>query len=454
MNAVTQPTRNRAPRATISTEVAAPAAEARRGTKLARKAATVLLSTLKWTGMVLLASLVAALVVISLVWGPTPLYLSLPLAAVWLGLVALLVRGPARFGRWRTQLAAALSFCALGLLTVLVSQFSAYTPAIVDAQGKPLPGSIASLEKVSLNGSDQWISIRGKSTHNPVLLFLAGGPGGSQLTTARYALAGLEERFTVVQWDQPGSGKSFDAVDRATLTPERYIEDGHALVAYLLKRFGQEKVYLVGESWGSALGVWMAQRDPEQFYAFVGTGQMVSFLETDLSDYNFALNRAKQQGDAAKVRQLEGQGPPPYYGSNVAWTQTNYLLDGFAYMDSDPNINGGFNTPRDIFSPEYGLYDKVNWVRGPLDTLNIMYQQLWDRDLRKEAPRLEVPVYFLIGRHDVNAPPALAEDYYRMLQAPHKEFIWFEHAGHTPWTSEPAKFVDVLVNRVFTGARP
>jgi pimeloyl-ACP methyl ester carboxylesterase len=296
--------------------------------------------------------------------------------------------------------------------------------------------------------------MRGKSTGNPVLLFLAGGPGGSQLTTARYALAGLEDDFVVVQWDQPGSGKSFDAVDRTTLTPERYITDGHALVQYLQQRFGQEKVYLVGESWGSALGVWMVQRYPEQFHAFVGTGQMVDFLETDLFDYNFALNLAKERGDTAKAAQLEKQGPPPYYGSNVVWDQTNYLLDGFAYMDSDPNINGGFNTPRDILSPEYGLYDKVNWVRGPLDTLNVMYQQLWDTDLRTEAARLEVPVYFLIGRHDVNAPPALVEDYYQRLQAPHKEFIWFEHSGHTPWTSEPTKFTDVIVNKVLAGIKP
>jgi hypothetical protein len=199
MNAVTQPAGNRAPRATISPEVVAPAAEAAHGASLARKVLTVLLSILKWMGMMLLALVAAAFVVVSLVWGPTPLYMPLPLAAVWLGLVALLVRGPAHFGRWRAPLAAALGFFALGLLTVLLSQFSAYTPAIVDAQGKLVPGSIAALEKVSLNGSDQWISIRGKSTHNPVLLFLAGGPGGSQLTTARYALTGLEDRFVVVQ---------------------------------------------------------------------------------------------------------------------------------------------------------------------------------------------------------------------------------------------------------------
>ena len=95
--------------------------------------------------------------------------------------------------------------------------------------------------KVTLNGSQQWVSIRGKDITKPVLLFLAGGPGGSQLATARFALGGLEEHFVVVNWEQPGSGKSFDAVDRSTLTPERYIEDAHALVLLLRERFERKK---------------------------------------------------------------------------------------------------------------------------------------------------------------------------------------------------------------------
>ena len=136
-------------------------------------------------------------------------------------------------------------------LAVVASQAFATTPPIVDAQGKPLPGSIAALEKVTLNGSEQWISVRGRDTTSPVLLFLAGGPGGSQLATERYALSGLEEHFVVVNWEQPGAGKSFDAVDRATLTPERYVEDAHALALLLRERFGQEKIYVLGESWAA-----------------------------------------------------------------------------------------------------------------------------------------------------------------------------------------------------------
>jgi hypothetical protein len=151
----------------------------------------------------------------------------------------------------------------VGLLAVLASQIFAATPPIVDANGNPIPGSTATLEKVELNGSQQWISIRGRDMNKPVLLFLAGGPGGSDLASARRALAALEDHFVVVNWEQPGAGKSFDAVDRSTLTPERYITDGLSLVSYLRERFDEDKVYVLGESWGSALGIWMVQREPQ-----------------------------------------------------------------------------------------------------------------------------------------------------------------------------------------------
>jgi pimeloyl-ACP methyl ester carboxylesterase len=232
------------------------------------------------------------------------------------------------------------------------------------------------------------------------------------------------------------------------LTPERYLTDGYELVLYLRERFGQEKLYVVGESWGSALGIMLVQRYPDLFYAFIGTAQMVAFLETDLICYDFAIKWAQEQGDTQKVARLQEQGPPPYYGEGVAWKQITYLKDTYAYMNQDPAIIGGFNTLRDLASPEYGLIDKVNWARGPLETLGVVYPHLWDVDFRKQATRLDVPVYFLIGRHDVNAPPALVEAYYELLDAPHKELVWFEHSGHTPWTSEPDKFVEVMVNTV------
>lgn len=336
----------------------------------------------------------------------------------------------------------------IAVLAVVASQFFASTPPIVDSNGQQIPNAIASLEKVTINDSDQWITIRGQNKENPVLLFLSGGPGGSQLVTERRALGKLEESFIVVNWDQPGAGKSYNAVDQKALTVDRYVNDGLALAAYLRDRFQKEKIFLLGESWGSALGVWMIQKEPDLFYAFGGTGQMVAFLENDLKCYQFAIDQARERGDTKKIQALEKQGPPPYYGKGTALKESAFLLETFRYMNADPDISDdGFNTLQDLAGHEYGLLDKVNWFRGLLYTLDVVYPQLWEVDFRIQAPALEIPVFFLIGRHDVNAPPDLTEAYYQILQAPKKELIWFERSGHNPWVTEADLFSEVLVDR-------
>lgn len=341
---------------------------------------------------------------------------------------------------------------AVSILAVFMSQWFATTPPIVDASGRSIPGSIAELEQVELNGSKQWVSIRGHDRTKPVLLFLAGGPGGSQLAATRKQLGDLEKHFVVVNWEQPGAGKSYHAVDLAGLTPERYIADGHALTLYLRQRFNQDKIYILGESWGTVLGIWLVQRSPDMYHAFVGAAQMVSFLETDSYCYNLALQTAFGKGDFKKVGTLMRQGPPPYYGDGVARKAAEYLLYLSQVMMSNPAITGpGYDTIGDIASPEYGLYDKVNYARGLIATMDVVYSQLWEVDLRTQAPHLEVPIYLLEGRHDVNAPPALAEDYLQKLEAPYKQLIWFEHSGHSPWVDEAGKVVDVMVNTVLAG---
>lgn len=418
-----------------------------RRTSIARKIVFAVLGVL---GSIVLLILALPVLVTSFITG-TPLWLAIVLIAVDVALVYALVRF---ISSPMLVVGIAVAWIVVSLLAIWFSQLFAYTPLIVDANGQPLPNSIAVLEKIKINDSEQWVSIRGHDTNKPVLLFLAGGPGGSQLVTARRTLGDLEKHFVVVNWEQPGAGKSFDAVPRATLTPERYIQDGRALAMYLRERFDEEKIFVVGESWGSALGILLVQRYPELFHAFIGTGQMVAFTETDVLCYEFALNWARERGDTEKVNQLIAQGPPPYYGQGVAMKQAAYLLDTFAYMNQNPAIpDNGFNTLDDMSAHDYGLYDKVNYVRGVLETLDVVYPQLWDIDFRKTAVEIKVPVYFLLGRHDVNAPPSITQEYYALLQAPHKELIWFERSGHTPWTTEPAAFIDAIVTRVLAQTR-
>lgn len=376
-----------------------------------------------------------------------PLPVSLVLALIDLGIVAALWRLD-RSGR--VIAAAGAGLLVVALLAIWISQVTATTPPITDANGDPIPGSIATLEQVTLGDSEQWVTIRGQSTENPVLLFLSGGPGGSELAMTRKYLGALEAHFVVVNWDQPGTGKSYRAVDFDELTPERYVSDGYELTQYLRERFDEDKIYILGESWGSVLGIWLVQEYPELYHALVSTGQMVAPVENDIQMYEFAINRLTEQGDMDRVEQLRRNGPPPYESGELL--QKFQAINGVvnSYMESHAHGEGvGHNLMFDsLQAQEYGLLDKAYWALGLARTFSNVYPQLNDVDLRTQAAHLDVPVYFVKGRWDINASNSLLEEYYAILDAPHKELIWFEDSAHTPLWDEPARFVDVMVNTV------
>ena len=365
-----------------------------------------------------------------------------PLLAADLAVVAWLVVGRRRRGVRPLGLGAA-ALVAVG--AVVASQRLAATPVITGSHGRPLPGSIASLERVTLNGSEQWITLRGRNTANPVLLNLGmGGPGGGGFAT-RTLFEPLEEHFTVVSWDEPGTGKSYGAVPLDQLSRERFVSDAAALATLLRQRFGQDRIYLYGVSWTSILGVWLVQEHPELFHAFVSSGQMVNTTENDRMGYALALQHLDQRGDTAAADKLRRNGPPPYRGDAVV----------FRYLDYLDVLNDIMGAPRyamvvplvPFLAPEYGLVDKVNHTRGLIDSFNVVYPQLEGLDLLRQAPTLHVPVYFFVGRQDVNAMASLVEEYHVALSAPHKELIWLE-GGHGLDGDSRGQFVDVMVHRV------
>ena len=171
------------------------------------------------------------------------------------------------------------ALAVLGLVYLLVKPAS--VPPIRDASGNVVPGSIASLEKVRINGSEQWIEIRAWSPDKPVLLSIAGGPGQSDLALSRPTLGTLAKDFVVVSWDQRGIGKSYASFDPKKLTTKQAVADTITLTNYLRKRFDERKIYLFGESGGSVIGVLAVQQHPELYHAWIGSGQMVNLRQTD-----------------------------------------------------------------------------------------------------------------------------------------------------------------------------
>jgi pimeloyl-ACP methyl ester carboxylesterase len=339
----------------------------------------------------------------------------------------------------------------VSLIAVAASQFFAATPPIEDADGAPIPGSIATLEKVTINGTEQWISIRGHDSSKPILLNLGmGGPGGGGFAT-RSLFELLEKDFVVVSWDEPGTGKSYNAVPISTLTVERFIEDAHVLTLYLRERFHQDKIYVYGVSWSSIIGVKLVQQYPELFHAYIGNGQMVNTTENDILGYELALDYLAKKGDTKAVGTLRRNGPPPYTGENVTGRYVAYLDVLNVYMGM-PRLSVIVPIVP-FFAPEYGYVDKINHTRGIIDSFDAIYPHLKDLDFITQAPKLEVPIYLFAGRNDVNAMYTIVEEYYNMLEAPHKELIWLE-GGHGLGGNNLHRFVDVMLNKVLAETYP
>lgn len=350
----------------------------------------------------------------------------------------------------------------LGLGTVLVLVLvaglvrPAGTEPISGPDGEPVPGSVAELVSVPIGGHEQHLMIRGRDAQAPVLLFLEGGPGGSALGRMRRSAEPLEEHFVVVTWDQRGTGKSYPALDPlATMTLEQMTSDTVEVIDHPRQRFGQDRIYVVGSSWGSTIGVLAAQRRPDAVAAFVGTGQMVDQFETDELMYAENLAQAQRTGDSARVQRLQAAGPPPYtdpldylqaLAGNPEWM-------GFAHgEDYDP----ASEFPMAFFVAEYTLIEQLRGMAGLAETYAVLYPQLGDVDFRRDVPRLEVPVFLIQGAHEADGRAVLAQEWYDDVQAPHKQWITLDNSGHTPPYDEPGRFAQVLTDTVLneTGSTP
>jgi pimeloyl-ACP methyl ester carboxylesterase len=412
--------------------------------KVARKVLAVIESILA----VIVSIVMCLVVLVLLLTTSVPAWIWIPLAAIDGMMIVLQFRiTPA----WRGMAIGLSGMLVVSLAAVAASQFFANTPPIRDANAQPVPGSIATLEKVQLNGSQQWITIRGQDATKPILLNLGmGGPGGGGFAT-RSLFEPLEKDFVVVSWDEPGTGKSYKAVPISTLTPQRFIDDAHALTLYLRQRFNQDKIYVYGVSWTSILGVWLVQQYPDLFYAYIGNGQMVNTTQNDVMGYQLALKYSNDRGDSATVETLRRNGPPPYVGNGM-------LNKYVAFFDV---LNDYMHSPRytlvvpivPFMASEYGLVDKINHTRGLVESFAVVYPQLKDLDFMTQAAKLDVPIYIFAGRDDVNAMSSLVEGYFDLLQAPHKEMIWLE-GGHGLTSENLPQFVNVMVNNVLAQTQP
>jgi pimeloyl-ACP methyl ester carboxylesterase len=345
----------------------------------------------------------------------------------------------------------------LVLVGILLVWSPGKTEPFLDENGNLLAGSISEKIRVSINGVEQGMFIKSKDINNPVLLFVHGGPGMPEYwLTQRYPTS-LEDHFTVVWWEQRGAGLSYSPnIPAETMTAEQFISDALEVTNYLRNRFGKEKIYLMGHSWGSYIGIQAAARAPELYYAYIGVGQVSHQIESEQLAYEYALEYYRQSGDTNMVKKLEAAPP-----TTAVPLPANYDALRDAYMHG-----AGIGTTRDmnsvitgIFLPswhfrEYTLSEKVNLWRGKFISRSPRFG-LWDKvqitDLARQVTELEIPVYFLHGKYDYTCAYPLAEEYFEKLKAPIKGFYIFEQSAHSPMFEEPEKTIQIMLEDVLAG---
>ena len=357
-----------------------------------------------------------------------------------------------RAGRVMGMALAALLVPALLVLGVLLFLSPGTPKPFLDDQGRTLAGSISEKVFVKINGIDQGMFIQGRSARNPVLLYLHGGVPDHFLTD-RYP-TGLEDIFTVVWWEQRGSGLSFDPdMPPDTLNPEQLVSDTLALTDHLRARFGQHKIYLMGRSGGTFFGIQAAARAPERYHAYIAVAQMSNQLESERLAHSYMLQRYKDEGHHKMAQRLE-QAP---VGDTVP------LPDAYLRVRDVAMHELGVGTTRDMHSVftdlflaslrhrEYTLSEKINLWRGKLFSGSRLWNTQLSTDLTHQVTRLDIPVYFLHGVHDYTVSYPLAKAYFDLLEAPVKGFYTFKQSAHTPFFEEPDKVREILRADVLTG---
>lgn len=301
-------------------------------------------------------------------------------------------------------------------------------------------------ENVEVNGSIQNIRVRAAKKGLPVILFLHGGPGVCDRHNILRDHSDLAEDFTLVCWDQRGSGKSYTPdIKKSVPKVADYVDDVEFMLEYLAGKFGVRKVAMVGHSWGSIIGVLAAARRPDLLFAYVGEGQFVDGDRNEEGSYRFCLEEAKRRGDKKALAALEKGAPVDgvYPDNKSMMTQRDCLSRyGGAIHGGKQGLVKGLLMPL-LKTKEYSLADIVKYAQGATYLTDVMWPDVVGQRL-SAINSLDVPVVITQGRHDYNTPSAIAKEWFDALSAPAKKWVWFENSAHSPDVEEPEKWSAVL----------
>lgn len=321
---------------------------------------------------------------------------------------------------------------------------------IGDVQKIVTPNGVDETLILTLGGTRQVVNIRGADKANPVLLYIHGGPGSVEMPMAWTFQRPWEDLFTVVQWDQRGAGRSYALNDPDTIAPtltlDRYRDDAIELIEQLRSHLGQKKVFVLGHSFGSAVGLAVAAKRPDLLHVYIGMGQLIDFKKNERVGMAHTLEVARQRGDNDAVKAILALRPYPDAGPFTieqadAWRKFANKYGSLA--GQRPNADFYFDSTK--LSPLYTPKDRADWDKGSGFTVTALWPRLADLSFTS-LTKLDVPVVLLLGRLDSTTPSSIAAAWLDRLTAPSKTLCWFENSGHLPMIEEQGRIFAALLS--------
>jgi pimeloyl-ACP methyl ester carboxylesterase len=308
------------------------------------------------------------------------------------------------------------------------------------------PNAIQQDRFITLGGIEQWISLRGEDRRNPVILLVHGGPGDATSLYGWALLRSWFKRYTVVQWDQRGAGKTYgrNGPSTADVTIARIVQDGIELSDSLRRMLSANKIIVVGHSFGSIIGLQMVKERPDLFAAFVGTGQIGAPADTTIAvAYRDVLSTAKRRGEEAAIRELTAIGPPPWhdgraYGVEHKWT--NLLEHDDAFLNASLSLK--------LTTPGVSLRDINDGFAGEGFSGEKLVPHISEIDPALFRATYSVPIFVFQGADDLTSPPTLARAFVAAIRAPRKDFSLVPDAGHFALFTRPDAFLELLLAHV------
>jgi proline iminopeptidase len=316
-----------------------------------------------------------------------------------------------------------------------------------------LKNGVDELFDTKIGGIPQWFHARGVHKSDPVLFWIHGGPGTPMMPFESMFQNNIEKQFIVVHWDQRAAGKTYSTsgaqVDNSY---NRMLKDAIEAVAMLKKRYGKDRVVIIGHSWGSMLGLGLIQAVPQDIAAYVGTGQAVDITRNETLGYSATLTEAKRLKNTLAIKELASIAPYPEADGRTPTPKIDLLRKwehAFGFGISRRYRSGIENVMirKALSSPEYSLRDVSYFVIDPESAPQL------DKDVdafkaSKWSSTYKVPMFLFLGRHDWQTPSALAAPWFETITAPSKQLVWFENSAHSAMIDEPDKFAKILTEQV------